>query len=382
MEIIEKDKEGLSRSYVIALKSEEIEAKIEEGLRERQRSVQMKGFRRGKVPVSVIRRMLGEDFEQSTLQDMITAVINTRLQEKGHRTVDNPSVDYEGGLFPSMKDILTEDKGLELTVRYDIFPEMPDINFGNISLKRMVVGVTDQMVDEAMANFAAQEKDYKKRRKGSKARLDDQVVLDAVGMVDGVAFEGGTITDHELVLGSGSFIPGFEDQLVGQKVDEEPFDVNVTFPSDYHVSSLAGKDAVFSCTIKEIQEPIALEIDEDYAQKKNFKSLEDWKTQVRSQLEVDFESVTHSHLQRTFLLELSSQLDFEIPESLLRKEYEVVKKEDAESKAESKDDSESEENWHTHLRSSIRHSESHPCAQDIDPPSLDARLFRNSLCPP
>jgi trigger factor len=178
-------------------------------------------------------------------------------------------------------------------------------------------------VDEALNNLAASSQNFKDRRKGSKAKNGDQVVFDFVGSVDGEEFEGGSAEDYPLVLGSNSFIPGFEDQLVGVKAGAE-LDVNVTFPTDYGAENLAGKDALFKCAVKSVQEPVAAEINDELATKFGADDLEALKAQVSERLENEYAGAARAITKRGLLDALDKMVDFDLPPSLVEAEAKQI----------------------------------------------------------
>jgi trigger factor len=202
---------------------------------------------------------------------------------------------------------------------YEALPAIPEVDLASISLEKMVVKADDAAVEEALGNLAETAQDFKARRKGSKAKDGDQVVMDFVGKVDGEAFEGGSAEDYPLVLGSNSFIPGFEEQLVGVKVEEEK-EVNVTFPEEYGAEHLAGKEAVFTCTIKEVKEPVAAEINDELATKFGAEDLEALKGQIRERLEAEYAGASRAVMKRGLLDALDGLVSFDLPPSLVEAE--------------------------------------------------------------
>ncbi len=180
-------------------------------------------------------------------------------------------------------------KGDDVVVEmsYEALPEIPEVDLSKLKLEKIVVKAEDKAVDEALENLAKSAKNFEDRKKGSKAKDGDQVVIDFVGKIDGEAFEGGAGEDYPLELGSGSFIPGFEEQLVGAKVGDEVA-VNVTFPAEYGAKHLAGKEAVFDCTVKAVKEPKPAEIDDELAKQFGAESLEALKGQITERLEAEY----------------------------------------------------------------------------------------------
>jgi trigger factor len=209
-----------------------------------------------------------------------------------------------------------EGDDVEVSMSYEALPEIPEVDFSAIKLERLVVKADDAAVDEALGNLAETAQDFKARKKGSKAKDGDQVVIDFVGKVDGEAFEGGAAEDYPLVLGSNSFIPGFEDQLVGVKAGEEKA-VTVTFPEQYQAEHLAGKEAVFDCTIKEVKEPVAAEINDELAKKFGAEDLAALKSQIAERLEAEYAGASRAVMKRALLDALDDLVSFDLPPSLV-----------------------------------------------------------------
>jgi trigger factor len=216
-----------------------------------------------------------------------------------------------------------EGDDVEVEMSYEALPEIPDVDLGKIKLERLKVVPGDTEVDEALKNLASNAQDFEDRKKGSKAKDGDQVTMDFVGKVDGEAFEGGSAEDYPLVLGSNSFIPGFEEQLVGVKEGEEK-DVTVNFPEDYQAEHLAGKEAVFSCTIKAVKAPKDAEIDDDLAKKFGAEDLDALKGQVRERLEAEYGSASRAVMKRAMLDELDKMVSFDLPPSMVEQEAKQI----------------------------------------------------------
>jgi trigger factor len=202
---------------------------------------------------------------------------------------------------------------------YERLPEIPEVDLKKIKLEKLVVKAEDKAVDEALKNLAESAPNFKDRKKGSKAKDGDQVVIDFLGKVDGEAFEGGAAEDYPLTLGSNSFIPGFEDQLVGAKAGDE-VDVKVTFPAEYGAEHLAGKDAVFSCTVKAVKEPKPSELDDELAKKYGAEDLDALKAQIRERLEAEYSGASRAVMKRGLLDALDKAVSFELPSSLVEAE--------------------------------------------------------------
>jgi trigger factor len=216
-----------------------------------------------------------------------------------------------------------EGDDVEIDMTYEALPEIPEVDLASLKLERLVAKADDASVDEALKNLAESAQDFKDRKKGSKAKDGDQVVIDFVGKVDGEAFEGGTAEDYPLTLGSGSFIPGFEEQLVGVKEGEEKA-VTVNFPEEYQAEHLAGKEAVFDCTVKAVKEPVAAELNDELAQKYGAEDLNALKEQIRERLEHEFAGAARAILKRHVLDALDEKVSFELPPTMVETEAKQI----------------------------------------------------------
>ncbi|PIE12199.1 MAG: trigger factor [Rhodobacterales bacterium] len=313
MQVTETLNEGLKRAYTITLTAAELDDKVNEKLVEAQPDVEMKGFRKGKVPMALLKKQFGQRVLGEAMQESIDGAMSKHFEDSGDRPALQPKVEMvDGENWKEGDDVTVE-------MSYEALPEIPEVDLKGISLERMVVKADDASVDEALASLAETAQDFKDRKKGSKARDGDQVVIDFLGKVDGEAFEGGAAEDYPLVLGSGSFIPGFEEQLVGVKAGEEK-EVTVTFPAEYQAEALAGKDAVFECTVKEVKEPVAAEINDELATKFGAEDLAALKTQVSERLEAEYAGAARAVTKRALLDELDKAVSFDLPPSLVEAE--------------------------------------------------------------
>ena len=316
MQVTETLNEGLKRGYAITVTAAELDDKVNEKLTEAQPDVEMKGFRKGKVPMALLKKQFGQRLLGEVMQESIDGAMNKHFEDSSDRPAMQPDVKMTNEDWKEGDDV-----NVEMT--YEALPEIPEVDMSKIKLERMVVKADDAAVDEALGNLAETAQDFKDRKKGSKAKDGDQVVMDFVGKVDDVAFDGGSAEDYPLVLGSNSFIPGFEEQLVGVKAGEEK-EVNVDFPADYQAENLAGKAAVFSCTIKEVKEPVAAEINDDLATKFGAEDLAALKGQISERLEAEYSGAARAVMKRALLDELDKIVKFELPPSLVAAEADQI----------------------------------------------------------
>ena len=312
MKVTETKNEGLERGYSIVLTADELDAKVNEKLEEARPSVEMKGFRKGKVPMALLKKQFGQRVMGEAMQEAIDGAMAKHFEESGDRPAMQPTVKMTNEDWKEGDDI-------EVSMEYEALPPIPEVDFSKIKLERMVVKPDDAAVDEALENLAETAQNFEDRKKGSKAKDGDQVVMDFVGKVDGEPFEGGSAEDYPLVLGSNSFIPGFEEQLVGVKAGEEKA-VEVTFPEQYQAEHLAGKAAVFDCTIKAVKAPAKAEINDDLAKNFGAEDLAALKGQISERLEAEYAGASRAVAKRKLLDALDKEVSFDLPPSLLKAE--------------------------------------------------------------
>ncbi|MHA6262203.1 trigger factor [Arenibacterium sp. CAU 1754] len=309
MQVTETLNEGLKRGYAITVTAAELEEKVNEKLAEAQPEIEMKGFRKGKVPMPLLKKQFGQRLMGEVMQESIDGAMSKHFEDSGDRPAMQPEVKMTNEDWKEGDDVNVE-------MSYEALPEIPEVDLKSIKLEKLVVKAGDADIDEALANLAETAQDFDPRKKGSKAKDGDQVVFDFVGKVDGEAFEGGSAEDYPLVLGSNSFIPGFEEQLVGVKAGEEKT-VKVSFPEDYQAEHLAGKEAEFDCTVKEVKEPVAAKIDDELAKKFGAEDLAALKTQIGERLEAEFAGASRAVMKRHLLDALDGLVKFDLPPSLV-----------------------------------------------------------------
>ena len=310
MQVTETLNEGLKRGYTVTVPASELDQKVESKLAEIQPTVAMKGFRQGKVPMALLRKQHGPRLMGEAMQETIDGAVSSHLESTGDRPAMQPSVKMANEAWKEGDDVVVE-------VSYEKLPEVPTVDLASLSLTRLKVQPDEAAVDEALSSLADTAKSYED--KDGAAETGDQVVIDFLGKVDGEAFEGGAASDYPLVLGSNSFIPGFEDQLVGVSAGEEK-DVNVSFPEEYGAQHLAGKAAVFTCTIKAVKAAKPAELDDALATRFGAESLDALRTQIRERLEQEYASAARAVAKRGLLDVLDQQVDFELPENLVEAE--------------------------------------------------------------
>lgn len=313
MQVKETQNEGLKRGYEFTLPAADLAAQVDAKLKEAQPEVEMKGFRKGKVPMALLKKQFGQRIMGDAMQEAIDGALRAHLEKSGDRPATQPKIEMVNG------ETWKEGDDVVVTVAYEALPAIPEADLSGIELERLVVSASDEQVSEALENLAKNAQSFEDRKKGSKAKDGDQVVIDFKGSVDGELFDGGTAEDYPLVLGSGSFIPGFEDQLVGAKAGDE-IKVEVKFPEEYGAPNLAGKDAVFETTVKAVKAPKAAELDDELAKKFGAESLDALKAQIRERLEAEYKGASRQVLKRALLDKLDALVKFDLPESLVEAE--------------------------------------------------------------
>ena len=316
MQVTETLNEGLKRGYAITVTADELDSKVNEKLTEAQPEVEMKGFRKGKVPMALLKKQFGQRLMGEAMQESIDGAMAEHFEASGDRPAMQPEVKMTNEDWKEGDDVNVE-------MSYEALPEIPEADLSKIKLEKLVVKADDAAVEEALGNLAETAQDFKARKKGSKAKDGDQIVMDFLGKVDGEAFEGGSAEDYPLVLGSSSFIPGFEEQLVGAKAGEEK-SVSVTFPAEYQAEHLAGKEAVFECTVKEVKEPVAAEVDDELAKKFGAEDLAGLKGQITERLEAEYTGAARAVMKRNLLDELDTAVKFDLPPSLVEAEAKQI----------------------------------------------------------
>jgi len=309
MQVKETLNEGLKRAYSITIPAAELDAKVDEKLKEAQPEVEMKGFRKGKVPMALMKKQFGPKVMGEAMQEAVDGAMAKHFEETGDRPSMQPEVKMVNEEWKEGDDI-------EVEMSYEALPEIKQPDLKKIKLEKLVVKPADEEVEEALKSLAETAQNFEDREEGSKAEEGDQIVFDFAGSVDGELFEGGTAEDYPLVLGSGSFIPGFEEQLIGAKAGDE-LDVKVTFPKEYGAENLAGKDAVFACKVKAVKAPAAAEINDDLAKQYGAEDLADLKKQIAERLEAEYAGASRAVMKRALLDALDAASDFELPPSLL-----------------------------------------------------------------
>ncbi|RMA42222.1 trigger factor [Rhodophyticola porphyridii] len=307
MNVTETLNDGLKRAYEITITGAELDAKVDEKLAEAQPEVEMKGFRKGKVPLPLLKKQFGPRLMGEAMQETVDGAMQGHLEESGDRPAMQPEIKMVNEDWKEGDDIV-------VSMSYEKLPDIPDVDYKKLKLERLVVSPAEAEVDEALGKIAESAQNFATKK--GKAAKGDQVVIDFLGKVDGEPFDGGAAEDYPLVLGSDSFIPGFEEQLVGTKAGEEK-DVEVSFPEEYQAEHLAGKAAVFECKIKEVKKPVPAEMNDELAKQYGAEDLAALKGQIEEQLKAQYSGAARQVLKRQLLDQLDDLVKFDLPPSLV-----------------------------------------------------------------
>jgi len=312
---VETQNEGLKRAFMLTIPAEDIEARVEKEVKRIAPQIKMPGFRPGKVPPNLIRKMHGESLRGDALQGAVQDGVQQLLAEQKIRPALQPQVELNEGYEPG--------KDAEIRVSLEALPDVPAPSVDDLKLDRLTVEPEESAVDAQIKQLATQSKRWEDAPKKHVAAKGDLVVMDFEGEVDGTPFEGGKGEDMQVELGSGQLIPGFEDQLVGAKAGESR-EVKVTFPADYPAENLKGKEAVFAVTVKVVKTAGETKIDDEFAKTLGLNDLEQLKGLIRGQLEQELNGLTRTHMKRQLLDQLAARHDFAVPESMVEAEYQNI----------------------------------------------------------
>ena len=315
MQIVETSNEGLKRAYTITIAAKAISGRIDDEVKKMAPTVRMPGFRPGKVPANLLKKMHGPALHQEALNTSVREAMDQLVADHKLRPAMQPAV--------SLGEGYEEGKDAELTVSLEILPTIAAPSLDGLKLEKLVVAVSDAEVDEAVLKIAAGGKTFVDAKKGRKAANGDQVIVDFTGKLDGVEFDGGKAEDAAIELGAGRFIPGFEEQLVGVKAGDETV-IEVTFPADYQAANLAGKAATFDIVVKAVKVEGEAKLDDDFAKNLGLESLEQLRGLLRGRLEQETAGLTRTQMKRQLLDILAAGHDFEVPPSMVEAEFQQI----------------------------------------------------------
>lgn len=314
MQVTELKSDGLKREYKVVISAQDIDAKVDAEIAKVQKTLKMPGFRPGKAPASLLKKLHGKNLLGQILEETVNSTSEKALEDAKIRPAMQPKIKI---------DSFEEGEDLVYVMEVEAVPDIKIPDLAKLKLERLVVPADKKQIDESLKNIAAQQKDYKAAAKTYKAADGDAVMIDYVGTIEGVAFDGGTANDTQLVLGSNTFIPGYEEQLVGVKAGDKK-DVTVSFPPNYQSADLAGKEAVFAVIVKEVQKPAEVKIDDEFAVRLGLENLDAVKDAVKEQIEKDNNGLSRTHLKRALLDTLADSEKFEVPATMVEMEFDQI----------------------------------------------------------
>lgn len=312
MNVTETSTEGLKRELKITVPAGELEDQITRRLGELGRSIRIPGFRPGKVPLNLLRKRYGPAVRHEVLESTLQGSSADAIREKNLRPALPPKVEIVSA---------AEGADLEYTMSLEVLPEMPEPDFSGLGLEKLSVEVPDEEIDRAVERMAEQQR--KTEPVERPAEKGEVVVVDFVGRIGDTEFPGGKGENVSIELGTGQFIPGFEDQLVGAKADEDRT-VNVTFPADYGVPDLAGKDAVFEVKVKEVKQKLPAAIDDSLAEAVGLENLAELRQEIRQRMQRDYDSIARQRLKRALLDKLAEKYEFPVPPGMVEMEFNQI----------------------------------------------------------
>ncbi|MBB3998298.1 trigger factor [Aureimonas pseudogalii] len=317
MQVKETKAEGLQREIEVVVPASDLEARLQTRLFEVKDQVKLKGFRPGKIPMAHMRKTYGRSIMAEIVNQIVNETPRSVIAERNERSAMQPEIQMTEDEAEAEK-VLRGESDFRFTVSYETLPTFELKGTDAIKIERPVVEIADEEVEDQVKRIAENARTFEP--KDGAAETGDRVTMDFVGKIDGEAFQGGSSEDSNLVIGSGQFIPGFEDQLVGVKAGEEK-KVEVSFPEDYGAAHLAGKQAVFDVTVKAVAKPDALELNDEMAKKMGLESIDRLREIVRGQIESQFGQATRQKVKRQLLDQLDGDYDFALPQKLVEAEY-------------------------------------------------------------
>lgn len=320
MQVTETISDGLKREFKVVVPAEELDNRLVERLASLKDEVRIKGFRPGKVPVNHLRKLYGRSAMAEIVQNMLREVAQKTLEERGERAATPPDFDIPEADGEAER-ILSGQADLAYTMTYEVLPTVVLGDFKTVEVERPVVEVGDDEVESQLQQIAESSRAYEPR--SGKAESGDRLTISYLGKIDGEPFEGGTDENAVIRLGSGQFIPGFEEQLEGVAVGDEKT-ITVTFPEDYGAKQLAGKTATFDVTVKEVSMPGELVIDDQLAERLGLESIDKLRDTIRDQVGNQYKEASRMKVKRQILDRLDALHSFELPPKMVEVEFENI----------------------------------------------------------
>ncbi|NDA46062.1 MAG: trigger factor [Alphaproteobacteria bacterium] len=319
MQVTETQAQGLKRAYKVVLPMADLAARLDKELHDLKDKVRINGFRPGKVPMSHLKRVYGRSVMGEVVQNAVNEANRKIVEDNQLRLAQEPKIDLAGDA-QEIEKIMAVEADLAFTVSLEVLPKFDIGSFDDVVLERLVTDIPDAEVDDAISRMASQNATFAPKEDGAAAAKGDQVTIDFLGKIDDVAFEGGAAQDTPLVLGSGQFIPGFEDQLIGAKTGDQR-QVKVTFPEAYQAAHLAGKEAVFDVTVKAIAVAGEVKVDDEFAKGFGLENLDKLKEAIRANIQREYSKASREKIKRGLLDALDKKYSFELPEGLVEQEF-------------------------------------------------------------
>ena len=320
MQVNETLAEGLKRELTVTVPSTELDSRLSEKLQDMKNRIRLNGFRPGKVPVSHLRNLYGKSAMAEVVETMVSETSRQALTERGEKAATQPEIAMTEDEAEATK-ILDGEADLVFTMAYEVLPEFEIADFKGITIERAIADVTDEEIDGRLNQIAEANRPYESVSR--KAKDGDRITMSYAGQIDGEAFEGGADQDAQITIGSGQFIPGFEEGLTGTKAGEEKT-IEVTFPDDYEAAHLAGKAAEFRVEIKDVAEPGETTFDDEFATRLGVESMDKLRETISGQIENEYGIATRQNVKRQILDALNEKYSFDLPENLVTQEFDNI----------------------------------------------------------
>jgi trigger factor len=322
MQVTETSTSGLKRELKVVIGQGELGQRFQSRIDEVKDTVQLKGFRKGKVPVAHLKKLFGRSLMAEVVQQALEETSRKAISDRNERPAHQPMIGGFGENKEDMEKILAGQGDLAYTLSFEVLPSITVADLSALKLEREVAEVSDEAVAKALADLQQASIRYE-AEEGRAAAMGDRLTVDYVGRIDGAEFDGGRADGAELVLGEGQLIPGLVEGLVGVKTGEERV-VAAKFPEAYGAKDLAGKDAEFTVTVKEVAKPVLPEADDEFAKTLGAQSLAQLRDMLRARIAAEYGGVTYAKLKRQVLDALDKAHDFALPEALVASEFDAI----------------------------------------------------------
>ena len=319
MQITQTKAEGLSREFEVAIPAEELLKKLDDRIEEIRPQMKLKGFRPGKVPASHVKKMFGKSIMGEMIEGLVQEANQKAIEDAEVRPASQPRPEWQS----DMDQVLDGKADLKYNMAFDVMPEFEPVDVTTLAVDRPVSDIEDSEIEEALSRIAEQNTKFEARDDDAKAEDGDAVIIDFIGKIDGEPFDGGKAEQQAVVIGSNNFIPGFEEQLVGVKKDDET-ELNVTFPEDYGAEDLAGKEAVFEVKVHEVRAPETPELDDEFAKGLGLEDLGQLREMISGQIKTEYDGMSRQKAKRALLDELDKAHDFELPSGMVSAEFSQI----------------------------------------------------------